>query len=219
MAKIEELFSELDKGIESLKTAREQLKIYRQAVLKHAFEGKLTADWREENKDKLETADELLDRFERSSGDSLLPDSWIAIKFKSIYEASQNGLSKRSGKTGRNIPVLRLADITNHMIVKNDLRTILLDDKEVAKYELTKNDLLAIRVNGSPNLVGRMILAQDCDGMAYCDHFIRFRFNSSIILPEYLQHYFNTHKARRYIDLNKVSSAGQNTVSQKTLVT
>ena len=50
VAKIEELFSELDKGIESLKTARAQLKVYRQAVLKHAFEGKLTADWRENNK-------------------------------------------------------------------------------------------------------------------------------------------------------------------------
>ena len=55
VAKVEELFSELDKGIESLKTAREQLNVYRQAVLKHAFEGKLTADWRERNKDSLET--------------------------------------------------------------------------------------------------------------------------------------------------------------------
>ncbi len=42
VAKIEELFSSLDKGIESLKTAQQQLKIYRQAVLKWAFEGKLT---------------------------------------------------------------------------------------------------------------------------------------------------------------------------------
>ncbi|KAF0178287.1 MAG: type I restriction enzyme S subunit [Nitrospirae bacterium] len=64
VAKIEELFSELDKGIESLKTAREQLKVYRQALLKHAFEGKLTAQWREENKDKLETADVLLKRIQ-----------------------------------------------------------------------------------------------------------------------------------------------------------
>jgi hypothetical protein len=39
--------------VESLKKAREQLKTYRQAVLKHAFEGKLTQKWREENKDKL----------------------------------------------------------------------------------------------------------------------------------------------------------------------
>jgi type I restriction enzyme, S subunit len=42
VSKIEELFSELDKGIEELKTAQQQLKVYRQAVLKWAFEGKLT---------------------------------------------------------------------------------------------------------------------------------------------------------------------------------
>ena len=62
VAKIEELFSELDKGIESLKTARAKLDVYRQAVLKHAFEGKLTAQWREENKDKLEKPEQLLAR-------------------------------------------------------------------------------------------------------------------------------------------------------------
>jgi type I restriction enzyme S subunit len=49
VAKVEELFSELDKGIESLTAARAQLKAYRQALLKHAFEGKLTADWRSQN--------------------------------------------------------------------------------------------------------------------------------------------------------------------------
>lgn len=42
VSKIEELFSELDQGIADLKTAQAQLKVYRQSVLKHAFEGKLT---------------------------------------------------------------------------------------------------------------------------------------------------------------------------------
>ena len=65
VAKIEELFSELDKGIESLKAARAKLNVYRQAVLKHAFEGKLTAQWREENKDKLETPEQLLARIKQ----------------------------------------------------------------------------------------------------------------------------------------------------------
>ena len=65
VAKIEQLFSELDKGIESLKTARAQLATYRQAVLKHAFEGKLTAQWREENKDKLEKPEQLLARIKQ----------------------------------------------------------------------------------------------------------------------------------------------------------
>jgi type I restriction enzyme S subunit len=54
VSKIEELFSELDKGIENLRTAQQQLKTYRQAVLKWAFEGKLTVEWRNE-KEKLAT--------------------------------------------------------------------------------------------------------------------------------------------------------------------
>ncbi|MDE2887396.1 MAG: restriction endonuclease subunit S [Gemmatimonadota bacterium] len=60
VAKIEELFSELDRGIESLITARAKLEVYRQAVLKHAFEGKLTAQWREENKNRLESAERFI---------------------------------------------------------------------------------------------------------------------------------------------------------------
>ncbi|MFN3167784.1 MAG: hypothetical protein ACE37H_12045 [Phycisphaeraceae bacterium] len=46
--KIEALFSELDHGVNQLELVRAQLKRYRQAVLKAAFEGKLTADWRAE---------------------------------------------------------------------------------------------------------------------------------------------------------------------------
>ena len=69
--KIEELFSELDKGVESLKAARAQLKIYRQAVLKHAFEGRLTAQWREENKDKLEYARAIARSYQAGSDSAL----------------------------------------------------------------------------------------------------------------------------------------------------
>src|SRR5690554_4100045 len=64
VAKIEELFSELDSGVASLKTAQEQLKIYRQAILKHAFEGKLTEQWRKDNADQLETPEQLLARIQ-----------------------------------------------------------------------------------------------------------------------------------------------------------
>lgn len=65
VARIEETFSELDNGIAALKTAHEQLKTYRQAILKHAFEGKLTAQWRKENADKLETPEQLLARIQQ----------------------------------------------------------------------------------------------------------------------------------------------------------
>lgn len=59
VSKIEQLFSELDNGIANLKLAQEQLKVYRQAVLKKAFEGELTKEWREHQVD-LPSAAEML---------------------------------------------------------------------------------------------------------------------------------------------------------------
>ncbi len=42
VTRIEELFSELDKAVETLKTTKQQIAVYRQAVLKEAFEGRFT---------------------------------------------------------------------------------------------------------------------------------------------------------------------------------
>jgi len=49
VAKIEELFSDLDAGVAALERAKANLKRYRAAVLKAAVEGKLTEAWRAEN--------------------------------------------------------------------------------------------------------------------------------------------------------------------------
>jgi type I restriction enzyme S subunit len=59
--KIEELFSSLDSGITDLKKAQDQLVIYRQAVLKKAFEGELSKEWREKQSN-LTSADNLLEQ-------------------------------------------------------------------------------------------------------------------------------------------------------------
>ena len=47
--RIEELFSELDHAEEELKKAQKQLEVYKHALLKSAFDGKLTEKWREGN--------------------------------------------------------------------------------------------------------------------------------------------------------------------------
>lgn len=78
---IEELFSELDSGIESLKKARELLKTYRQAVLKHAFEGKLTQEWRARQAtagSPPEPAENLIERIrkEREAHDKQQLEAW-----------------------------------------------------------------------------------------------------------------------------------------------
>lgn len=61
VAKIEEMFSDLDAGVTALERAKANLKRYRAAVLKAAVEGKLTEAWRAEHP-HTEPASKLLDR-------------------------------------------------------------------------------------------------------------------------------------------------------------
>ncbi len=61
VAKIEELFSDLDAGVAALERTRANLKRYRAAVLKAAVEGKLTEEWRAKHP-KTEPASKLLER-------------------------------------------------------------------------------------------------------------------------------------------------------------
>lgn len=63
--KIEELFSELDAGVASLKKVQKQLQRYRQSVLQAAVEGRLTEEWRKQQED-LEPAHTLLERISES---------------------------------------------------------------------------------------------------------------------------------------------------------
>ncbi len=65
VSKIEQLFSDLDNGIKNFKKAQAQLKLYRQAVLKKAFEGELTKKWREEQSG-LPSANILMEQIERT---------------------------------------------------------------------------------------------------------------------------------------------------------
>lgn len=76
--KIEQLFDLLDKGEESLRAARDKAGLYRQSLLKHAFEGHLTADWRAANPNKLEDPETLLTRIqtERDARYKQALDNW-----------------------------------------------------------------------------------------------------------------------------------------------
>ncbi|WP_180267325.1 restriction endonuclease subunit S [Nostoc linckia] len=85
VAKIEELFTQLDAGVELLKKVKAKLKRYRQAVLKAAVEGNLTKEWREANLGELEPASVLLER--------------ILKQRREKWEAEQLVKMKAQGKT------------------------------------------------------------------------------------------------------------------------
>ncbi|WP_051197529.1 restriction endonuclease subunit S [Flavobacterium soli] len=96
VSKIEELFSDIDKGIEDLKIAQQQLKTYRQSVLKWAFEGKLTNENLKEGE---------------------LPKGWKIVDLKEVCEIKR-GKSKHRPRNapelyGGNYPFIQTGDIRN----------------------------------------------------------------------------------------------------------
>ncbi|MDE3117451.1 MAG: restriction endonuclease subunit S [Nitrospirota bacterium] len=140
------------------------------------------------------------------------------MQFRELVAHSQNGISKRRSSTGNPIPVLRLADIREGRINESASRDIKLSDEEVNKYVLRDGDLLCIRVNGSRSLTGRLVYFKTPKVWAYCDHFIRFRVNPEISDSKYIAYYFQTEAVRAYLNKHMVSTAGQNTVSQGTML-
>lgn len=91
--KIEAMFEQIDKGVESLRVAKTTLELYRQSLLKSAFEGRLTATWRPQNPDKLEPPEALLARIQKTR----------ETRYKSALDDWQTALAewRAGGEVGR----------------------------------------------------------------------------------------------------------------------
>lgn len=137
VSKIEQLFSDLDNGIENFKKAQAQLKLYRQSVLKAACEGKLVPTEAElaraEGRD-YEAADVLLARILRERrekwngkgkyketeapdviGMPALPDGWIWVNIDQLSEVIRGASPRPAGDPryfGGNIPWITVGEIT-----------------------------------------------------------------------------------------------------------
>ena len=132
VAKIEELFSELDKGIEILKTAQQQLKVYRQSVLKYAFEGKLT------NPDVKEGE---------------LPDGWelkvISQIGKVINGDRSSNYPSRAHYVEKGIPFISAGNIDSNSISIQSLNYITKEKFESLKSGKTQVDDIVYCLRGS----------------------------------------------------------------------
>jgi type I restriction enzyme S subunit len=146
-----------------------------------------------------------------------LPEGWGLAKFGELILFSQNGCSERRGDNGAPTVVLRLADLSlEGKVVSPEQRYIPLSEAKKEKYELTRGDLLAFRVNGSRDIAGQVAYYQGPEGFAFCDHFIRFRLNTELVEPKFVATAFQVPLIRSQVEEGMVSSAGQNTVAQST---
>jgi type I restriction enzyme, S subunit len=121
VAKIEELFSELDAGIASLKTAQAQLKTYRQAVLKYAFEGKLTNDKVNEGE---------------------LPNGWKLGMLGDLSEMCLGKMLDRDKNKGEYQPYLRNINVRWGSFRLHDLDQMRFEPDESERFGVKKDDLI-----------------------------------------------------------------------------
>jgi type I restriction enzyme, S subunit len=173
VAKIEELFSSLDKGIESLKTAQQQLKIYRQAVLKWAFEGKLTNENVKEE----------------------LPEGWNYCSLKDLKEFSIYGPRFSSKDYSENgVAVLRTTDISERGKVDwENSPKLNLSEIDYDKYKLKKNDLLITRTGS----IGRLSVFNDSKRAIPGAFLIHYRLKGEIDIW-YIFYFLKSEKAQKH---------------------
>jgi len=189
VAKIEELFSSLDSGIADLKKAQEQLKIYRQAVLKKAFEGGFL---------------NVEDSFSKLS----------IVKLGSLIEKPKYGTSKKCILKAIGIPVLRIPNIRDGKVDKSELKYAEFDQNEISNLALNEGDILTIRSNGSVDLVGKCALISKFDTeFLYAGYLIRLRPNSLLIDSTYLLHCLSSYELRVQIESKAKSTSGVNNIN------
>lgn len=191
VSRIEELFSELDNVVETLNATKSQLRLYKQAVLKDAFDGNLTNSGAPEIKE-----------------------------LASFIEQPRYGTSKKCNYQDditAYTEVYRIPNIdaSTGTLDKSDLKYAQFDEDEIEKLSLKYGDILIIRSNGSPSIVGTaaMVREQDITGL-FAGYLIRIRISDHERLsPKYLLRYLSSYDARRYIENVSKSTSGVNNVN------
>lgn len=77
------------------------------------------------------------------------------------------------------------------------------------KWILRKGDFLITRTNGSKDLVGKSAVFDSDDVYTYASYLIRYRFDTSIVLPEYVNILFMTPLVREQIAVMRRQGGGQ----------
>ena len=181
VSKIEELFSELDKGIEDLKTAQHQLKTYRQSVLKWAFEGKLTNENVKEGE---------------------LPKGWDLIKLGDYIENISSGKSFRCDEKPPNkneVGIVKVSSVTWGFFDELQSKTCFSKDSLNEKYLINKGDFLFSRAN-TIELIGACVIVHKIEkSLMLSDKILRFIFAKNIS-KEYVLYYLRSKRGRSQIE-------------------
>ncbi len=195
VSKIEELLSDLENGKLQLLTAQQQLKVYRQSLLKAAFEGKLTSTKLSEQKE------------------GELPKGWKWVKIDSLLFDRKKGMStgpfgtmlKKSEHQANGIPVLGIENIGEGTFQMPN-KIFITSEKavELRNFRVQENDIIISR----SGTVGEIcLLPKKMENSIISTNLIRVRLNQDIINPKFFVYLFQGGKVRQQVfELCKGSS-------------
>ena len=126
-----------------------------------------------------------------------------ALKGKDVAINIQYGTSKYCDEQEDGYPVLRLNELHNAFIDTPQKYCHTLSPDEFEKLRLKKGDVLVIRTNGNPNLVGRAAVVLEDSDYAFASYLYRVNTNEQIN-PETLVAYLNCKYGRYEIDKNSI---------------
>ncbi len=211
VSRIEELFSRLDAGVEELQKAKGQLQRYRQSVLKAAMDGKLTAIWRENHKNEIESTPEPQIKMNvdlsiiKSISQNELPKGWYWTTFNQVSEritVGHVGLMKNE-YVEDGIPFLRSQNVRENRFDPQGLKYISIKfHYQLKKSKLDPRDLVIVRSGVN---AGNACVIPDYIKDANCSDLVIIK-RPYAIDPHYGAFYINS-IAKLFISNQEVGSA------------
>lgn len=196
VTKIEELLSELDNGKQQLQTAQQQLKVYRQSLLKWAFEGKLVRTGRDLSIQK----------------DGELPKGWKWVKLGEVITKIEAGKSFKCDERTPNlneVGVLKVSAVTWQVFNEFESKTVIEKERIKKDYFVKKNDFLFSRAN-TLDLIGAVVIVNKFERqLMLSDKTLRFQFNSDVLKP-FILYYLRSQKGRR--EIQRLSTGNQDSM-------
>ena len=131
---------------------------------------------------------------------------------------SRYGTSRRCDAGASAAPVLRIPNVVRGRISLDNLRYCELSNEELERFRIDSGDILVVRTNGSPDLVGRCAVHVDSDrSFAFASYLIRLRVDPGKVLPVFLMFFLTSTMGRDAIAAIRRTSAGQFNINVQNL--
>jgi type I restriction enzyme, S subunit len=196
VAKLDSLFERTRRAREELSHIPRLIENYKKAILKAAFRGGLTKDWRNRR------------------GVQMWPEKTVGEAISDV----RYGTSKKCTPEPHGTPVLRIPNVASQGVDLSDLKYTELAPKEREKLYLRIGDILVVRSNGSADLVGRAVIVDDkVTGYAYAGYLIRLRPDPVVIDSAFLYLMLSSPQVRNLVELNARSTSGVHNINSDEL--